>query len=115
MLATGATNPPPAVGGAVLAAMLFACDISGNVWTRERLLQELIESPQHCLDFSKTFLDLAEDVGMTAETHRCSAKRNCWTAGHLRCAHFGRIERGGTGCAITHHPAMERLPDGTGL
>ena len=58
-----ATNPPPAVGGAVLTAMLLACgDLHASDWDSESL-DRLIRVQRACLDFRRDRLDVAEDVG----------------------------------------------------
>ena len=46
-----ATNPAPAIGGAVLTAMIMACsDLQDRTWNR-MTLEQLIHSQQACLDF----------------------------------------------------------------
>jgi gamma-glutamyltranspeptidase/glutathione hydrolase len=114
-----ATNPPPAVGGAVLAAMLFACrDISGNAWTSKQL-HKLIESQRACLDYRKRFLDLAEDVGDEAAKLIAAAQSgrllSRWSSAST--VHTSVVDDNGTGCAITASSGYGsgEMPDGTGL
>ncbi|MCH9694613.1 MAG: gamma-glutamyltransferase family protein [Gammaproteobacteria bacterium] len=114
-----ATNPPPAVGGAVLAAMLMACrDIEGTAWNREQL-HKLIESQRACLDFRKRNLDLAEDVGAEAAKLIAAA-----TSGRLlsrwssaSTVHTSVVDDNGMGCAITASSGYGsgEMPAGTGL
>lgn len=114
-----ATNPPPAVGGAVLAAMLFACrDLPGKTWSREQL-HKLIESQRACLDFRKRFLDLAEDVGAEAAKLIAAARSgrllSRWSSAST--VHTSVVDGEGTGCAITASSGYGsgEMPDGTGL
>ncbi len=64
---TIATNPPPAVGGAVLAAMLLACaELPAKSWCSESLAL-LVRAQRAALGYRKRNLDLADDVGLEAE------------------------------------------------
>ena len=75
-----ATNPAPAVGGAVLTAMLLACgDLHASDWDRQSL-DKLIRVQRACLDFRRDRLDVANDVpGEAAEL--------------VRAAKHGQLER----------------------
>lgn len=114
-----ATNPAPAVGGAVLTAMLLACsDLDDHVWNR-RTLERLIETQRACLDFRKRFLDLADDVGAEAARLIDSAKSgrllSRWTSAST--VHTSVVDSLGTGCAITTSSGYGsgEMPAGTGL
>ncbi|NCF14139.1 MAG: gamma-glutamyltransferase [Gammaproteobacteria bacterium] len=114
-----ASNPPPAVGGAVLTAMLLACaDLDIERWDATALAQ-LIEAQRACLDFRQRHLDLAEDVGPEAarlvETARSGRLLSRWTSAST--VHTSVVDDSGNGCAITASSGYGsgEMPDGTGL
>jgi len=114
-----ATNPAPAIGGAVLTAMLMACsDLSGRVWNRATL-EQLIHSQQACLDFRQRNLDLADDVGAEAarlmESARTGRLLSRWTSAST--VHTSVVDNAGTACAITASSGYGsgEMPAGTGL
>lgn len=114
-----ATNPPPAVGGAVLTAMLIACQgIKGKAWNRDSLRQ-LIQTQQACLDFRKQRLDLATNVGAEAaeliESARSGQLLSHWTSAST--VHTSVVDSDGTACAITASSGYGsgEMPAGTGL
>lgn len=114
-----ASNPPPAVGGSVLAAMLLACaDLNNDRWDKAALLQ-LIQSQQACLDFRQRNLDLAEDVGPEAarlvEAARSGRLLSRWTSAST--VHTSVVDDIGNGCAITASSGYGsgEMPAGTGL
>ena len=114
-----ASNPPPAVGGSVLAAMLLACaDLDIDRWDAKSLAR-LIDSQRACLDFRQRNLDLAEDVGPEAE-RLVEAARNGqllsrWTSAST--VHTSVVDDSGNGCAITASSGYGsgEMPAGTGL
>lgn len=98
-----ASNPPPAVGGTMLAAMLLACsDLPVAEWNSETLAS-LIHAQQACLDFRKQYLDLATDIGAEAarlvESARNGQLVSHWTSAST--VHTSVVDSAGTGCAIT--------------
>ena len=114
-----ATNPAPAVGGAVLSAMLLACsDLPGHKWDKSTLAQ-LVQSQRACLDFRQRHLDLADDVGMEAarliEAARSGRMLSQWTSAST--VHTSVVDNNGTGCAITASSGYGsgEMPAGTGL
>ena len=114
-----ATNPPPAVGGAVLTAMLLACaDLDIERWDSTALLQ-LIQSQRVCLDFRQRHLDLADDVGSEAarlvESARDGSLLTRWTSAST--VHTSVVDDSGNGCAITASSGYGsgEMPQGTGL
>ncbi len=114
-----ATNPPPAVGGAVLTAMLIACStIATRRWTRESLRQ-LINAQQACLDFRKRRMDLAFDMQSEAteliESARNGQLLSRWTSAST--VHTSVVDSDGTACAITASSGYGsgEMPAGTGL
>lgn len=114
-----ATNPPPAVGGAVLSAMLLACkDLSAKDWGEEALRQ-LITAQRACLDFRKQRLDLAQSVSDEAadliDAARSGRLLSRWTSAST--VHTSVVDSDGTGCAITASSGYGsgEMPAGTGL
>ncbi len=114
-----ASNPPPAVGGSVLAAMLLACaDLDIERWDSAALLQ-LINAQRACLDFRQRRLDLADDVGAEAaeliEAARSGRLLSRWTSAST--VHTSVVDDSGNGCAITASSGYGsgEMPAGTGL
>lgn len=114
-----ATNPAPAVGGSVLAAMLLSCaELQPHLWNRDTLGQ-LIQSQRACLDFRMRNLDLAEDVASEAarliESARSGRLLSRWTSAST--VHTSVVDNTGTGCAITASSGYGsgEMPEGTGL
>lgn len=114
-----ATNPPPAIGGAVLSALLFACsNIRNREWNQDSLHQ-LIESQRACLDYRTKSLDLADDLD--AEVARLIAMARSgqllsrWASAST--IHTSVVDSDGTGCAITASAGYGsgEMPVGTGL
>jgi len=116
---TIATNPPPAVGGAVLAAMLLACaDLPHERWTTAALAH-LINVQRAALDYRKRRLDLADDVGAEAakllESARSGQLLNAWTSAST--VHTSAVDDDGIACAVTASSGYGsgEMPAGTGL
>jgi gamma-glutamyltranspeptidase/glutathione hydrolase len=114
-----ATNPPPAVGGAVLTAMLLACgDLHASDWDSGSL-DRLIRVQRACLDFRRDRLDIAEDVGTAAAELIRAAKQgqllSQWASSST--VHTSAVDDAGIGCAVTASSGYGsgEMPDGTGL
>ncbi|MDH3303925.1 MAG: gamma-glutamyltransferase family protein [Gammaproteobacteria bacterium] len=114
-----ASNPPPAVGGSVLEAMLLACaDLPLDGWTSSALSQ-LIDSQRACLDFRKRHLDFADDVASEAarliEAARSGRLLTRWTSAST--VHTSVVDNHGTGCSLTASSGYGsgEMPAGTGL
>ena len=114
-----ATNPPPAIGGAVLTAMLLACaDLDIDRWDSASLAR-LIQSQQACLDFRQRRLDLAENIGEQAtqlvEAARSGRLLSRWTSAST--VHTSVVDDAGNGCAITASSGYGsgEMPAGTGF
>jgi gamma-glutamyltranspeptidase/glutathione hydrolase len=114
-----ATNPAPAVGGTVLAAMLLACaDLPDREWQSDTLAR-LIQVQRACLGFRKRHLDLAEDVGAEAATLLAAARDGNllseWASAST--VHTSAVDSNGLGCAVTASSGYGsgEMPAGTGL
>lgn len=114
-----ASNPPPAVGGSVLAAMLLACaDLPDKRWSRAALAQ-LIAAQRACLDFRRHNMDLADDVSLAAarllESVRSGQLLARWTSAST--VHTSVVDDAGNGCSITASSGYGsgEMPAGTGL
>jgi len=114
-----ASNPPPAVGGLVLSAMLSAfASESLESWDRSAIAR-LIAVQQACLNYRKQKLDLAEDVGAVAEKFLESARDGSlpgrWASAST--VHTSAVDDLGLGCAITASSGYGsgEMPAGTGL
>ena len=111
-----ATNPPPAVGGSMLTAMLLACaDLDIKRWDAAAL-RHLISAQRACLDFRQRYLDLADEVGPEAaklvETARDGRLLARWTSAST--VHTSVVDDSGNGCAITASSGYGsgEMPDG---
>ena len=116
---TIATNPPPAVGGAVLAAMLLACrDLPHENWSRAAL-SRLIKVQRATLDFRRQRLDLADDVGEEAakllESARDGDLLSRWASAST--VHTSAVDENGIACAVTASSGYGsgEMPANTGL
>ena len=116
---TIASNPPPAVGGAMLAAMLLAFrNQPASGWTREALAR-LIDVQRAALDFRRRRLDLAEDVGPEAarllEAARSGQLLDRWASAST--VHTSAVDDQGLACAVTASSGYGsgEMPAGTGL
>ena len=116
---TIASNPPPAVGGSVLAAMLLACaDLPYREWTRDAL-EQLIKVQRATLDFRKRRLDLADDVGVEAaallEAASSGELLSRWQSAST--VHTSAVDSNGIACAVTASSGYGsgEMPAGTGL
>lgn len=114
-----ATNPPPAVGGSVLTAMLLACaGLDIDHWD-SNALSHLINVQRACLDFRQRHLDLAANVGPEAarlvEAARDGSLLARWTSAST--VHTSVVDDSGNGCAITASSGYGsgEMPAGTGL
>ena len=114
-----ATNPPPAIGGAVLSALLISCsDMQDREWNRDSLRQ-LIDSQRACLDFRARTLDLAEDLDAEVlkllSLARDGSLLSRWSSAST--VHTSVVDSDGNGCAITASSGYGsgEMPQGTGL
>lgn len=114
-----ATNPPPAIGGIVLTAMLLGCrSLPGNSWDPASLA-ELIRVHRACLNFRREKLDVADDVGEEA-ARLIAAARDGQLVQHWASAstvHTSAVDEDDIGCSITASAGYGsgEMPDGTGL
>jgi len=116
---TIATNPPPAIGGTALAAMLLACaDLPHSGWTTEALAR-LIQVQRATLNYRKHRLDLADDVGAEAarllEAAGSGQLLSEWASAST--VHTSAVDDSGIACAVTASSGYGsgEMPAGTGL
>lgn len=116
---TIASNPPPAIGGSVLGALLLSCsDLPGQRWSRDALAR-LIEVQRTVLDFRRKHLDLADDIGARA-AELLELAGGTQHAGRWQSAstvHTSAVDENGLACAITASSGYGsgEMPPGTGL
>lgn len=114
-----ATNPPPAVGGAVLTAMLLACAGLHPGCPDVTVLHQIIRAQQACLDYRQRHLDLADDIGAAAarliESAHDGSLLARWTSAST--VHTSVVDDSGNGCAVTASSGYGsgEMPAGTGL
>ncbi|MDH3339533.1 MAG: gamma-glutamyltransferase family protein [Gammaproteobacteria bacterium] len=116
---TIASTPPPAVGGTVLAAMLLACaDLPHRGWTSDAL-SRLVQVQSAALDYRKSRLDLANDVGVESarllEAARSGQLLGEWSSAST--VHTSAVDDSGIACAVTASSGYGsgEMPAGTGL
>lgn len=116
---TVATNPPPAIGGAVLGAMLlsFSAAAAGG-WTATSSNQ-LLRIQEAALSYRRKKLDLAGDIdAAAAELLRLAGNQDLlsrWASAST--VHTSAVDESGLACAITASSGYGsgEMPAGTGL
>jgi len=117
-----ALNPPPAVGGAVLAALLMlsrdAVAAAGS--DEARVVDTIVAAQRAVLDWRRTRLDLSEEVARDAQTLLELAASGRLARGSSQSAatvHSSAVDAAGLGCSITSSAGYGagEMPDGTGL
>lgn len=98
-----ASNPPPAVGGTTLGALLLALrGLDGVGWNRDALAR-LIAAQRGVLGYRKAELDLADDVHTAAaallEAARTGNLPGPWVSAST--VHTSAVDAGGIACAVT--------------
>ncbi|MFQ5982436.1 MAG: gamma-glutamyltransferase, partial [Woeseiaceae bacterium] len=114
-----ATNPPPAVGGAVLAAMLLAFrDESAGRWDHESL-RRLVCVQRAVLGYRKDHLDLASDVAAEVAKllEQTMSGQLLGRYASASTVHTSAVDDTGLACAITASSGYGsgEMPRGTGL
>lgn len=114
-----ATNPPPAVGGAVLGAMLQGfVDAEGRRWD-EQTVRRLVAVQEAVLSYRKSRVDFAPDVGAAAatllEVARAGELPGRWQS--AATVHTSAVDEDGLACAITASSGYGsgEMPAETGL
>ena len=114
-----ATNPPPAIGGVVLSAMLLAFADDPVVQWDSDSLQRLVRVQQAALSYRKKNLDPVADVTGPAirllELARSGELISKWSSGST--VHTSVVDDAGLACAITASSGYGsgEMPAGTGL
>jgi gamma-glutamyltranspeptidase/glutathione hydrolase len=98
-----ASNPPPAVGGAVLAAMLLAFYSKGASQWDEESLRHLVSVQRAALSYRKDHLDLANDVSSEVEKLLAFSKSGALIGQYASAStvHTSVVDDAGLACAIT--------------
>jgi gamma-glutamyltranspeptidase/glutathione hydrolase len=114
-----ASNPPPAIGGANLAAMLLAFGTSAfRDWDEEQI-RRLVRAQHAVMGYRKERLDSAEDVAgpvrRMLELARSGEMVSRWAS--AATVHTSTVDGDGTACAITASSGYGsgEMPAGTGL
>jgi len=89
-----ATNPPPAVGGVVIGAMLrLMGSRPSNPWTLDDVAH-LVEVQKKVLGYRRSHVDLCEDIGTAIEEMQATFKSPS-------TVHTSAVDSTGLACAIT--------------
>jgi gamma-glutamyltranspeptidase/glutathione hydrolase len=114
-----ATNPPPAIGGAVLTAMLLSCaNLPSRDWDRASL-ERLIRVQRACLDYRQRRFDAGADLGLAGRELVAAARDGRllgrWTSAST--VHTSAVDDSGLACSITASSGYGsgEMPAGTGL
>jgi gamma-glutamyltranspeptidase/glutathione hydrolase len=114
-----ATNPAPAVGGAVLSAMLMAFNRTPvSAWSKDALRQ-MVEVQRAALSYRMDFLDLADDtseaIGRFLELAKSKIALSRWASSST--VHTSAVDDDGLACAITASSGYGSgdMPEETGL
>ncbi len=114
-----ATNPPPAVGGAMLAAMLLAFEDRPVSRWDDDALRLLLRVQEAAMTYRKKKLDLSDDIaGDVARFLVLAAGGELpsrWSSGST--VHTSAVDDSGLACAITASSGYGsgEMPAGTGL
>ncbi len=114
-----ASNPPPAVGGAVIAAMLLAFrDTPASQWD-EHTVRHLVSVQRAALSYRKINLDLADDIAQEVGTLLEQSKSGALLSQYASAStvHTSVVDDSGLACAITASSGYGsgEMPAGTGL
>lgn len=114
-----ACNPPPAVGGTVLTALLGAFrDRPATRWDPATLAR-LVRVQRAVLDFRREHLDLAEDVGAVSASLLQKVSEADFPPDWVSAStvHTSAVDDRGNACAITASAGYGsgEMPPGTGL
>lgn len=114
-----ALNPPPAVGGAVLAAMLLGFSTRAAAARDAAMVTELIRVQRATLDYRRQTLDLADDVSAAADALLSAARSGQLLKPGRSAAtvHTSAVDSDGLACSITSSAGYGsgEMPAGTGL
>ena len=114
-----ASNPPPAVGGAILVAMLQAFGSESiNSWDRESL-RRLVRVQRAVLSYRRDQLDLSDDIEHDVALFLARVRRDpqlsSWSSAST--VHTSAVDDSGLACAVTASSGYGsgEMPAGTGL
>jgi len=114
-----ASNPPPAVGGAVLAAMLLAFYGKATAEWGEESIRHLVSIQRAALSYRKDHLDLADDVASEVEALLELSSSGALISEYASAStvHTSVVDDSGLACAITASSGYGsgEMPVGTGL
>jgi gamma-glutamyltranspeptidase/glutathione hydrolase len=114
-----AMNPPPAIGGANLAAMLLAFGTEPFEEWNEDSLRRLVDTQRAVMSYRQTHLDTADDVdGPVAELLQLASSDDFLASSASgSTVHTSAVDQSGLGCAITASSGYGsgEMPHRTGL
>ena len=114
-----ATNPPPAIGGANLAAMLLAFGSEPIEAWNEAVVRRLVAAQDAVMSYRRKNLDSAEDIaGPVADLLRLASSEEFlsrWASGST--VHTSSVDGNGLACSITASSGYGsgEMPADTGL
>ena len=114
---TIATNPPPAIGGAILAALITAFAAQQLSGWDEAGVQRLIEVQRACLGYRKAKLDLADDLDAAIAALLKAASNGSLPFASASTVHTSAVDADGLACSITASSGYGtgEMPPETGL
>lgn len=118
---TIAVNPPPAVGGAVLGALLLMARdfVGGQMPSRGALMEHIVAAQAAALGYRKEHLDLSSNLTADADRLLELARSRELLRGNYSgsTVHTSAVDDSGLACAITCSAGYGsgEMPAGTGL
>lgn len=113
-----ATNPPPALGGATLAAMLELCADRprGGAWTAEDVLH-LVRVQETVLGLQREHVEATDDPAAVAEMLLARDRADGGGRGSSATLHTSAVDDEGTVCSVTLSDGYGSgvMPPGTGM
>ena len=96
-----ATNPPPAVGGATMAALVLAMQTEDhNTWDAS-MLRQLLNAQEYVLDFRRRRLDRASQIEPEIDQLLKTAGNLQQAMGSPSTVHTSSVDKEGFACGIT--------------
>ncbi len=95
------TNPPPAIGGATLAALVLAVDSTSHTEWNRSMTQRMLEAQEFVLGFRKDRLDTSTQIQKEIDILIQHARKTGRQPGSPSTVHTSAVDNEGNTCAIT--------------
>lgn len=114
---TVATNPPPAVGGAAVVALLLEMEAFPRHRWDEEALRRLIEAQDEVFSYRRVHLDMADDMDEAVTVFLSAIRARVGSSRSSSTIHTSVVDEDGLGCAATFSAGYGSgiVPPGTGF